>query len=242
MSVQGRRNWSLSSSCSSLVNSQDSPSIRLSIRLSTTKYWNLKLCRFCRCKFEMTTQTREFSGSLCIMPEVTCEWRHLIPSWGHTWQGLCLAMHKSFTLVSVHRWASSWPCSSSQYTIKQDESALITAAYGAHLWNDEVPWTAGHWLQLLLGNHCTDPPQIAHRVYWSTDKKKLGFLRIIPSYLDSKDDNLGSLLLDYGSHDVTRGPGLVNKLLGCEVAGLSSASIQAQFLLTCHGCNPPLGG
>lgn len=59
--------------------------------------------------------------------------------------------------------------SSSLYTIKQDEPALITAAYGAHLWNDEVPWTAGHWLQLLLGNQRTDPPQIAHRVYWSTD-------------------------------------------------------------------------
>lgn len=29
--------------------------------------------------------------------------------------------------------------SSSPYTIKQDEPALITAAYGAHLWNDEVP-------------------------------------------------------------------------------------------------------
>lgn len=98
MSVQGRRNWSLSSSCSSLINSKDSSSIRL----STTKYWNLKLCPLCTCKSEKTTPTREFSGSRSITPEVTCEWRHLIPSWGHTRQGLCLAMHKSITLVSVH--------------------------------------------------------------------------------------------------------------------------------------------
>lgn len=70
--------------------------------------------------------------------------------------------------------------SSSLYAKKQDEPALITAAYGAHLWNDEVPWTAGHWLQLLPGNQHTDPPQVAYRGYWSLDKKKLRFLCIVP--------------------------------------------------------------
>lgn len=123
------------------------------------------------------------------------------PFLGVTYHTGCISQCTEFSHLSLFMWGISSKCitsitgpqgtseslpgpaahheSSSLYTIKQAEPALITAAYGAHLWNDEVPWTAGHWLQLLLGNHRTDPPQIAYRVYWSTDKKKLRFLCIV---------------------------------------------------------------
>lgn len=106
--VQGERsrNWSLSFPCSSLVKLQNCPNFHLSIRLSTTKYWNLKGCSS---NFEMTTRTCRSRSNEC-RSLWDLKWKHKnrgnadissLPG-GHISHRLHLSVHRIFTPVPVY--------------------------------------------------------------------------------------------------------------------------------------------